>query len=158
VSAQLIEVAIGGLILVFGLWWAYFKRPARLTEHVRMRVAFMWGYGHYVVFASAAALGAGLQVAIDNLRGVTSLTAEGAALTVAIPVAIYLVAVGAIHTRLRTRSAAAPIVAAVVGLSAAAALAPTIGVAPSVLLMAGVVTVLVAVHIVWRPGGTLERA
>jgi low temperature requirement protein LtrA len=130
------------------LWWAYFKRPAGLTEHVRMRIAFLWGYGHYVVFASVAALGAGLQVAIDALRGITALALDGAALTVAVPVAIYLVAVGAIHTRLRTWADAGPVTGAAVALLVAALAAPLIGIALSILAMAGVVTALVAVHVV----------
>jgi hypothetical protein len=49
-------------------------------------------YGHYFVFAAVAPLGAGLQVAADTTHDATGLTPVVAALTVAIPVAVYLVA------------------------------------------------------------------
>ena len=41
------------------MWWVYFDRPVHdlLTS---VRKAFVWGYGHYFIFASAAAVGAGL--------------------------------------------------------------------------------------------------
>ena len=50
----------------------------------------MWGYGHLVVFASAAAVGAGLAVAADQAIGDAELSARGATLAVAIPVALYM--------------------------------------------------------------------
>ena len=42
-----------------------------------LRAAIAWGYGHYVVFASVAALGAGLQVATDSILGDVGLGASG---------------------------------------------------------------------------------
>ena len=55
----------GGLLIVYSLWWVYFDRPVHdlLTS---LRKAIVWGYGHYVVFAAAAAVGAGLAVAVDQ--------------------------------------------------------------------------------------------
>ena len=46
------------------MWWMYFDRPVHdlLTS---LRKAFVWGYGHYFVFAAAAAVGAGLAVNVD---------------------------------------------------------------------------------------------
>jgi low temperature requirement protein LtrA len=48
-----------GVVIVFSIWWLYFDRPAHdlLTS---LRRAFIWGYGHYLIFASLAAVGAGL--------------------------------------------------------------------------------------------------
>jgi low temperature requirement protein LtrA len=62
--------------------------------------AFLWGYAHYAVCGSIAALGAGLEVAVESTRrgsGVSPMTAGGA---VAISVAVYLVATGAVQVRL----------------------------------------------------------
>jgi hypothetical protein len=50
-----------------------------------------------VVFASAAAVGAGLAVAADQATGHADLTARGATASVAVPVALYLLSVWAIH-------------------------------------------------------------
>ena len=58
--------------------------------------AFRWGYGHVVVFASLAALGAGIEVAID---AVTDQASERiGALAVAIPMACYPLGLALIMT------------------------------------------------------------
>jgi low temperature requirement protein LtrA len=68
-SAGLLGVAVGGLLLVLAGWWAYFKNSTHIAERRgSARYAFAWGYGHVIVFASAAALGAGLQVAADETQ------------------------------------------------------------------------------------------
>ena len=72
----------GGLLIVFGMWWVYFAQPGEVVlDHARMvfahhhRNAFVWGYGHLLVFASAAAVGAGLEVMVDSLTDHTDLAA-----------------------------------------------------------------------------------
>ena len=52
----------------------------------------MWGYGHYLVFAALAAVGAGLQVAVDRTHEEVAISGTVAALAVAVPVAVYLIA------------------------------------------------------------------
>ena len=53
---------LGGVGLTFGMWWVYFLLPAgEVLEHRRDR-SFVWGYGHFFVYASIAAVGAGLHV------------------------------------------------------------------------------------------------
>ena len=70
--ADLATVVIGGLLIVFAMWWTYFDLPTeKVITHARRdaddRVgAFVWGYGHYFVFAGAAAVGAGIAVAVDQ--------------------------------------------------------------------------------------------
>jgi low temperature requirement protein LtrA len=69
--ADLLPIAAGGLLIVFSAWWIYFAVPI----HGRLRTsgqAFLWGYGHYLIFASAA---------------------------VTVPAALYLVTVWALHSR-----------------------------------------------------------
>ena len=70
VSAGLIVIAIGGLLLAFGAWWLYFDHPGHLTPSPA--VAFRWGYTHVVVFTSLAALGAGVYVAAEAEAGHTT--------------------------------------------------------------------------------------
>src|SRR5260370_15849880 len=121
VSAPILGVAFGGLFLVLAGWWAYFKHSSRLGER-RGSAAYecAWGYGHVVVFASAAALGAGLQVAADATHESIAIGPTTAALIVAIPVAIYLVAVAALHASEASRSTLASVVGGVLGLFAVA--------------------------------------
>jgi low temperature requirement protein LtrA len=86
----LAPIIVGGLLIVYSLWWLYFDRPAHdlLTT---MRRAFVWGYGHYFVFAAAAAVGAGLGVAIDRAGAHGAIAPLTAGLSVSVPVAVYLV-------------------------------------------------------------------
>ena len=57
----LAATVLGGLLVVFCLWWFYFKHSyeERLAEE-ETESPFLWGYGHYVIYASVAAVGAGL--------------------------------------------------------------------------------------------------
>jgi low temperature requirement protein LtrA len=113
VSARsLLPIVVGGLLIVFSFWWLYFERPAHeaLTSFA---ATFIFGYGHYFVFASAAAVGAGLAVAVDHAthHGAISDVAAGAAL--AVPVAVYLVCLWFLHGR-SDRSVATRVVAPLV--------------------------------------------
>ena len=55
-SAGQIGVATGGLLLIFSFWWWYFEHPAEEGLRMSRHLAFLWGYAHYFVFASVAAL------------------------------------------------------------------------------------------------------
>ena len=95
-TTGLFSVALGGLLIVFALWWLYFARPAaRLL--VSSRAGFIWGYGHLLIWASAAAIGAGLAVAVDHATGHSDLPALGVGAAVTIPVAIYLLTTWILH-------------------------------------------------------------
>jgi low temperature requirement protein LtrA len=96
--ADLATTAAGGLLTVFGMWWLYFAKEAHefLTS---LRVGIVWGYGHYLVFASAAAVGAGLAVNVDYLTDHAAIGARGAAAAFTIPVALFLLAVWALQVR-----------------------------------------------------------
>ena len=93
----LIGLAVAGVVILFCLWWVYFDHE----DNPRLdtpRASFTWGYGHYFVFAAAAAVGAGLVVAVSYQRELADgigQTLASAATTV--PVAVYLVAVAALR-------------------------------------------------------------
>jgi low temperature requirement protein LtrA len=99
-SASLVGVAGGGLLLVFGLWWWYFEHPAEEGLRLTPRLAYVWGYAHYAVFASIAAFGAGLEVAVTAVEHGGGRSATTASLAVAVPVGVYLMVTGAIQARL----------------------------------------------------------
>jgi low temperature requirement protein LtrA len=96
--ADLATTAAGGLLTVFGMWWLYFAKESAqfLTS---LRVAIVWGYGHYLVFGSAAAVGAGLAVNVDSLTHHAAIGPRAAAAAFTIPVALFLVAVWALQLR-----------------------------------------------------------
>jgi low temperature requirement protein LtrA len=91
--------AVGALLTVFAMWWVYFAKPAA-PRLVSNRVGYPWGYGHYLVFASAAAVGAGVAVVVDQVTGAAHITETAAAAAFTIPVVLYLLAVTFIHTLL----------------------------------------------------------
>ena len=145
---DLVGIALGGLLIVFSMWWLYFAQPAEdLLARARdqfgitsMHESFVWGYGHYVVFSSAAAVGAGIGVTVDQAGHHAQISARGATLTVAIPVGLFLLSVWALHLGTPTRSAirrAMPVVAALlVGLAAIGAPIVVLG-----LVLAGLLAV-----------------
>ncbi|MGW3202977.1 low temperature requirement protein A [Streptomyces sp. NPDC001135] len=95
---ELLPIAAGGLLIVFCAWWIYFVVP--IHGHLRSnRQAFLWGYGHYLIFASAAAIGAGLEVAVEHAVGKTHISALSASAAVTLPTALYLLTVWALHSR-----------------------------------------------------------
>jgi low temperature requirement protein LtrA len=87
-TVELAAIAIGGLLLAFSAWWLYFDHPGHLAP--TPATAFRWGYGHVVVFASLAAMGAGLHVAAESTGPDAHADPRTAALAVAIPVAGFL--------------------------------------------------------------------
>ncbi len=118
-------VIVGGLLTLFAMWWMYFDLPnEQLAERVRQAFpvhvagAFGWGYGHYVVFASAAVVGTGLVVAVDHVTQQSDLTALEAALTFTVPVSVFLVSVWLLHFRFKeatwVRNYGVPIAAALI--------------------------------------------
>src|SRR6185503_7221761 len=123
----------------------YFDRPAHDLLRT-MRRAFVWGYGHYFVFTSAAAVGAGLGVAVDRVGGHAAIGPVAAGMAVAIPVASFLSCLWVLNDRpeyARTR-ALGPVTSAVV-------LATPF--TPEPVLWTGVtLAVLVAVKLVLRRG------
>ena len=101
VSAGLVAVVVGAVLLVFSIWWWYFENPAEEGLRMSRQLAFVWGYGHYIVFGSLGALGAGLQLAAASSHGeASSVAATTAGLAVAVPVAAYFTVTGVLQGRL----------------------------------------------------------
>jgi low temperature requirement protein LtrA len=143
-TGSLVVVGSSGLVILVGLWWVYFLQPAGagLARH-RSR-SFYWGYGHYLLFAAVAAVGAGIEVAVEVVGHHTDVTATTAGMVVAVPVALVLVLVWALHRPLVDTSevpavAVFPAAALMIG---AAIAAPAIGVT-GVLVAVAVLTVAV---------------
>ena len=91
-SADAVLVVIAGIGLTFGLWWTYYITPAAELLHRHRRRSFGWGYGHMVVFAALAGVGAGLHVAAYYLDHTSHLAAVGTVLAVAVPVLVFVLA------------------------------------------------------------------
>lgn len=97
-TGELISIIVGGLLILFSIWWIYFDRPEeRMLSSTR--TAFIWSYVHLLVFASVAAVGAGLVVAIEGAAGHGDLGPSATGAAIAVPVAVYLLSLWAIYVR-----------------------------------------------------------
>lgn len=89
-------LVVGGLLIVFSLWWSYFARDnATILENPR--AVWIFGYGHLPVFASVAAVGAALAAAVDVVQGASEAGPRPVALALAVAVAVVLLAVSGLH-------------------------------------------------------------
>jgi low temperature requirement protein LtrA len=152
-KGRLLAIAAGGLLIVAAMWWLYFDAP---TDGVLRRFwadggramagPFIFGYGHIVFFASAAAVGAGLEIAVDLVTHHTEISARQAAAMIAVPVAVYVGAIWAMRLLLdQCPKEKAALYAAVIALTLATILL-TDPVLPIGLVMAGLIAGLVVLR------------
>ncbi|WP_330239887.1 low temperature requirement protein A [Streptomyces sp. NBC_00525] len=136
VLGDLAALVAGGLLTVFALWWLYFAQsaPQLLTG---LRTALLWGYGHYLVFASAAAVGAGLALNVAHTAGHGHISDRTAAAVYTVPVAVFITLVWLLHHRSADLRRTADVLHPVAVL---AVLAATF--APSPILTTGVIAAL----------------
>lgn len=91
-------LSFSALVIVFSMWWLYFAREPHLSRP-NLKHALLWGYGHFIIFASGAAVGAGFAVLVD----IAAHHAEASQLTglyaVAIPVAFYMLGLWFVRDR-----------------------------------------------------------
>ncbi len=137
-SVTLISLAISGLVTVFALWWLYFEAPSGRWLTTTFG-AFAWGYGHLVIFGSAAAIGAGIAAAVDREIGAASISTTTAGLATALPIAVYLVCLSVLHLPAWRRgliTLAKPVAALLILLAAPTGYALQLGAIVLVALMA----------------------
>nr|WP_272258700.1 low temperature requirement protein A [Streptomyces xanthophaeus] len=95
---ELLPIAAGGLLIVFAAWWIYFAVPMHEKLNSN-REAIPWGYGHLLVFASGAAIGAGIEVAVEHAVGKAHISQTAANAAVTVPSALFLLMVWLLHSR-----------------------------------------------------------
>ena len=114
-SASFATIALAALVLLFSLWWLYFLEPTGEGLAARRDGCFLWGYGHYGIFAALAAVGAGLEVAVEQTGHHVDAAPVAIGYAVAAPVAAFLVLLWAAHVPILT----SPVIPTPVILSAA---------------------------------------
>ena len=161
VSAYLIAVSAAGLALLFSLWWLYFLHPAGEALSANRDKSYQWGYWHYAIFAALAALGAGLEVAITLAPTESQLHAQAfiAGYCVAIPTAVFMGLLWAIHSPLTSRpvirpSVILPAVGTVLVMPVSVGAIGVVGVVGGI----AVVCALVVVVTVLQPGQKREAS
>lgn len=100
-NAETVVICASALITAFGVWWLYFDTLGRDALERHRKAAFIWGYGHALLYAAIAAIGAGVTAQLDTKSNVH------AGWFTALPVSLSLVALALLQrsANLRHRSA-----------------------------------------------------
>jgi low temperature requirement protein LtrA len=99
-TADAIAVVVAGVGLTFGMWWVYFAVPFGDILVYRRRRGYLFGYGHIAAFVGIAGAGAGLHLAGLQLEHHADVSGFAVVLALAVPVALYLLTIYALHTLL----------------------------------------------------------
>jgi len=145
-SGALICVAVAGFILLCSLWWLYFLHPSGDGLSQRRGHSYLWGYGHYGVFAALAALGSGLEIAVEQTAHSSSLSKVATTYAVAGPTATFVLLLWLVHRAIVTTPVVEPAltVTGAMGILIAPLAANVLGV-PAVLAAIATVPVLLVV-------------
>jgi low temperature requirement protein LtrA len=149
ISGSLIIIAVFGLVLLFALWWLYFLPPHGEGLSDRRERSYLWGYGHYGIFAALAALGAGLEVAVEQTGHDLKASPLAICYAVAIPAATFIVLLWLVHRPI----AAEPVIGSAVVLSTVIAIlllplaVPRTGVAAVIALIAAACVLMTTVTV-----------
>ena len=95
-EAQLLMLIVGALLMVFSMWWIYFKRP--MVDSLSRESAFVFGYVHYFVFASVAAVGACLAVLVDVIEHHAEVESRTAEVLLVGAVSVYMLVISGLHS------------------------------------------------------------
>ncbi len=98
INLSLVHIAISALVIVFMMWWVYFAHDEHLESQELSR-SLIWGYGHSVIFASGAAVGAGFAVLVDVITHHAEISLTTGDYAVAVPLALYLGALWFVRDR-----------------------------------------------------------
>lgn len=97
-SVDSIAVIGLGVIMAFALWWVYFMLPSGTILTVQRHKAFVWGYGHTIIFATIAAIGAGLHLIGYVYNEHYDVTIFTVITTIAVPLWLFMVALYLLHS------------------------------------------------------------
>ncbi|GAA3507894.1 low temperature requirement protein A [Streptosporangium album] len=149
ISGPFVVISVSGLVLLFALWWLYFLVEAGEGLSDRRHRSYLWGYGHYGIFAALAALGAGLEVGVEQSGHEVHAPSLALGYAVAIPVGVFLTLLWAVNALVVAEPITHPVavMACVTAILSLPLATPWIGVAALVAAIAAVCVLLVAVTI-----------
>ena len=95
---RFVHIALSALVITLAMWWLYFSREEQLPK-TNLSHVLTWGYGHAPLFAAGAAVGAGFEVLVDVVGGHATIPLLAGDYSVAVPAAIYLLALWFVRDR-----------------------------------------------------------
>ncbi|MEM8638181.1 MAG: low temperature requirement protein A [Cyanobacteria bacterium P01_G01_bin.54] len=96
-NGELFSIAVCAAVTAFSMWWLYFCEEEHLAT-IEVKRAFIWGYGHFLVFGAGAAVGAGLDAMVEAVAEQHGSLAI-AGFTVAMAIALYIVGLWIVRDR-----------------------------------------------------------
>ncbi|MBY6538381.1 low temperature requirement protein A [Rhodococcus sp. BP-349] len=154
-TAELVGLAMATLVVVATMWWLYFSVSQEDSVGARLGRSLGFGYTHYVVFAAAGAVSAGIEVAVAHIEGGGSLSDRAASATITVPVALFVFCFWALAIRPRSTgivNVATPVGALAVLAATAIPGSAIVSAAVAALILAAVV----AVSVVFGDRGATE--
>jgi low temperature requirement protein LtrA len=122
-TVDAVVVVGAGIAMSFALWWTYFLVPHAPALEARREKTIPWVYGHLVLYAAIAAVGAGLHVIGSAYDPELAVDATTVVASIAVPVIVFMI----VRSLLQAWLVSAPPRDGVV--QAAAAVLPVIAVA-----------------------------
>jgi len=95
-SNDLVILAFSAVLILFSMWWLYFDDTVE-KELASEKKSFIWGYGHYLIYSFAAAVGVLISVNVDVLANNAKIDSELAVFGLALMIAGYLVSIWLCH-------------------------------------------------------------
>ena len=95
----LVHIALSSLVILFSMWWLYFSKEDHLKEKT-FSSAFIWGYGHFIIYMAGAAVGAGFAILVDIVTHHSKVSLLVGDYAVAVPVSLYLLGLWFVRDRL----------------------------------------------------------
>jgi low temperature requirement protein LtrA len=108
ISSPFVVIAVSGPVVPFALWWLYFLAPAGEGLGDRRHRSYRWGYGHYFLFSALAALGAGLEVAVEQSAHDVHASPRAVCSAVAVPLTAFLAVLWLVHASIASGPLAHP--------------------------------------------------
>ena len=140
-----LTTVVATLVVTFALWWLYFDTLGAEALVRNRQAAFAWGYGHYLIYAATAAIGAGVHAGLDSLTDDGHAAGADGARLVTGAVAVVMLTL-LVLARLSRPVPPVPLLAGgVTGILLAVA-APALGATVTLGLTAGLAVVVTAVH------------
>ncbi|MEZ5986922.1 MAG: low temperature requirement protein A [Hyphomonas sp.] len=120
-SIEPVITAVAALVLVFCLFGLYFCEKEHLPS-TDFKTAFTWGYGHVLIYAAIAAIGAGVAAELDLAMHHSHVSQADVAWWMGGPLALFLFGLWFTRDRLRSlswRGLALPVMAGIALIAAA---------------------------------------
>ena len=96
INTELVFLTLGGIMMMFTMWWMYFDRPMQVNINDHKRT-FIWGYGHFFIFVSIASVGAALAAAVDVATAHAEITSQYEGCVLAVTLMMYSISLWLLH-------------------------------------------------------------